>query len=62
MVNAEQFQSKKLLFSNLVKAYQPTPENYFYYGDLYLQLKSWILQSAQKGITADEKENTPQPN
>ncbi|MFC5285072.1 tetratricopeptide repeat protein [Pedobacter alpinus] len=55
-VNAEQFQKAKSLFSNLVQA-QSTPENYFYYGDLYLQLN--MPDSAktvfQKGIAADDK-------
>lgn len=55
-VNAEQFQKAKALFANLVQN-QPTPENYFYYGDLYLQLN--MPDSAktvfQKGIAADDK-------
>ena len=55
-VNAEQFQKAKSLFANLVKV-QPTPENYFYYGDLYLQLN--MPDSAktvfEKGIAADDK-------
>lgn len=55
-VNAEQFQKAKSLFSNLVKT-QPTPENYFYYGDLYLQLNMPDSAKAvfQKGIAADDK-------
>ncbi|HTN20619.1 MAG TPA: hypothetical protein VL125_09095 [Pelobium sp.] len=55
-VNAEQFQKAKSLFANLVKN-QPTPENYFYYGDLYLQLNMPDSAKAvfQKGIAADDK-------
>ncbi|WP_026063455.1 tetratricopeptide repeat protein [Pedobacter arcticus] len=55
-VNAEQFQKAKSLFANLVKN-QPSPENYFYYGDLYLQLNMPDSAKAvfQKGIAADEK-------
>ena len=55
-VTAEQYQKAKSLFSNLVKI-QPSPENYFYFGELYLQLG--IVDSAklafQKGIAADLK-------
>ncbi len=55
-VNAEQFQKAKSLFANLVQN-QPSPENYFYYGDLYLQLNMPDSAKAvfQKGIAADEK-------
>lgn len=55
-VNAEQFQKAKSLFGNLVKV-QPTPENYFYYGDLYLKLNMPDSAKAvfEKGIAADEK-------
>ena len=55
-VNAEQYQKAKSLFSNLVRN-QPTPENYFYYGDLYLQLNMPDSAKAvfQKGIAADDK-------
>ncbi|HET8829067.1 MAG TPA: hypothetical protein VFM79_06980, partial [Pelobium sp.] len=55
-VNAEQFQKAKSLFANLVKN-QPSPENYFYYGDLYLKLNMPDSAKAvfQKGIAADEK-------
>jgi Tfp pilus assembly protein PilF len=55
-VTAEQYQKAKSLFSNLVKI-QPSPENYFYFGELYLQLGN--VDSAklafQKGISADLK-------
>ncbi|MBK0381564.1 hypothetical protein I5M32_01205 [Pedobacter sp. SD-b] len=55
-VTAEQYQKAKSLFGNLVKN-QPSPENYFYYGDLYLRLN--MPDSAktvfQKGIAADDK-------
>ncbi|HEX7367102.1 MAG TPA: hypothetical protein VF273_08395 [Pelobium sp.] len=55
-VNAEQYQKAKSLFANLVKN-QPSPENYFYYGELYLQLNMPDSAKAvfQKGIAADEK-------
>ena len=55
-VTAEQYQKAKSLFANLTKN-QATPENYFYYGDLYLRLN--MPDSAKavflKGIAADEK-------
>lgn len=55
-VNAEQFQKAKTMFANLVKN-QPTPDNYFYYGDLLLQLNmpDSAKMAFQKGIAADEK-------
>ena len=55
-VNAEQFQKAKSMFNNLVKI-QPTPENYFYFGDLYLILNNPDSAKVvfQKGIAADEK-------
>jgi len=55
-VTAEQYQKAKSLFANLAKN-QGTPQNYFYYGDLYLRLN--MPDSAkvvfQKGIAADDK-------
>jgi tetratricopeptide (TPR) repeat protein len=55
-VTAEQFQKAKSIFNNLVQT-QPTPENLFYFGDLYLQLNK--PDSAKilftKGVAADEK-------
>src|SRR5690606_8377821 len=55
-VNAEQYQKAKSLFANLVQN-QPSPENYFYYGDLYLKLNMPDSAKAvfQKGMAADEK-------
>ena len=55
-VNAEQYQKAKTMFNNLVKI-QPTPENYFYFGDLYLILNNPDSAKVvfQKGIAADEK-------
>lgn len=55
-VNAEQYQKAKTMFANLVKN-QPTPDNYFYYGDLFLQLNmpDSAKMAFQKGIAADEK-------
>ncbi len=55
-VTAEQYQKAKSLFANLAKN-QATPENYFYYGDLYLRLNMPDSAKAvfQKGIAADEK-------
>lgn len=55
-VNAEQYQKAKAMFNNLVKT-QPTPTNYFNFGELYLKLNN--ADSAkivfQKGIDADPK-------
>lgn len=55
-INAEQFQKAKSMFYNLVKV-QPTPENYFNFGELYLSLG--MADSAkiafEKGVAADEK-------
>ena len=57
-VNAEQFQKAKSIFNNLVKT-QPTPANYFNFGELYLKLN--YADSAkilfQKGIDADPKKD-----
>lgn len=55
-VNAEQFEKAKSLFANLVKT-QPTPESYFYYGDLYLRLNMPDSAKAvfEKGVSADAK-------
>jgi Tfp pilus assembly protein PilF len=55
-VNAEQFQKAKVMFSSLVKV-QPTPENYFNFGELYLTLNNPDSAKVvfQKGIAADEK-------
>lgn len=55
-VNAEQYQKAKSLFATLTQN-QPTPENYFYYGDLYLKLNMPDSAKAvfQKGIAADDK-------
>lgn len=62
-VSAEQFQKAKSLFNNLVQT-QPTPENFFHFGDLYLQLN--MPDSAKilftKGIAADEKAKYPYNN
>lgn len=57
-VNAEQYQKAKSMFANLIKN-QPSPENYFYYGDLYLQLDMPDSAKAvfQKGIGLMKKEN-----
>jgi len=55
-VTAEQYQKAKSLFANLAKN-QGTPQNYFYYGDLYLRLNMPDSAKAvfQKGIAADDK-------
>jgi tetratricopeptide (TPR) repeat protein len=55
-VTAEQYQKAKSLFANLIKN-QASPENYFYYGDLYLRLNMPDSAKAvfQKGIAADDK-------
>jgi len=59
-VNAEQLQKAKSIFNSLVQT-QPTPENLFYFGDLYLQLNrpdsAKILFT--KGVAADEKGKYP---
>lgn len=55
-VTAEQYQKAKIMFNNLVKT-QPTPENFFHFGELFLTLNQ--PDSAKivfdKGIKADEK-------
>lgn len=55
-VTAEQYQKAKVMFNNLVKT-QPTPENFFHFGELFLTLNQ--PDSAKivfdKGIKADEK-------
>lgn len=55
-VTAEQYQKAKVMFNNLVKA-EPTPENFFHFGELFLTLNQ--PDSAKivfdKGIKADEK-------
>ena len=55
-VRAEQFQKAKSMFSNLVKT-QPTAENYFNFGDLYLLLNNPDSAKIvfQSGLTADPK-------
>jgi tetratricopeptide (TPR) repeat protein len=55
-VRAEQFQKAKSMFSNLVKT-QPTAENYFNFGDLYLLLNKPDSAKIvfQSGLTADPK-------
>ncbi len=55
-VNAEQYQKAKSMFNSLVKI-QPTPENYFNFGELYLTLNNPDSAKIvfQKGIAADEK-------
>jgi len=55
-ITAEQYQKAKSLFSSLVKI-QPTPENYFYFGELYLKLANpdSAKIAFQKGIEADIK-------
>ncbi|MBD3749564.1 MAG: hypothetical protein IE931_08715 [Sphingobacteriales bacterium] len=55
-ITAEQYQKAKVMFNNLVKI-EPTPENFFHFGELYLTLNQ--PDSAKiifdKGIKADEK-------
>ncbi len=55
-VTAEQYQKAKSMFNNLVKV-QPTPENYFNFGELYLTLNKPDSAKVifQKGIAADDK-------
>ena len=55
-VTAEQYQKAKKMFSELVKV-QPTPENYFGFGELYLTLNNPDSAKIvfEKGIKADEK-------
>jgi tetratricopeptide (TPR) repeat protein len=55
-VNAEQYQKAKSMFNNLVKT-QPTPTNYFNFGELYLKLNNPDSAKIvfQKGIDADPK-------
>jgi tetratricopeptide (TPR) repeat protein len=55
-VTAEQYQKAKAMFSELVKV-QPTPENYFGFGELYLTLNNPDSAKIvfEKGIKADEK-------
>lgn len=54
-VYAEQYQKAKTMFNNLVKTQPTNPENYFYYGDLYLQLNNPDSAKVlfQKGISVD---------
>lgn len=56
-VNAEQFQKAKSMFNNLISTQATNPENYFYFGDLYLQLNNPDSAKVlfQKGIAADPK-------
>ncbi|MBU1373505.1 MAG: hypothetical protein KKG25_10455 [Bacteroidetes bacterium] len=55
-VTAEQYQKAKAMFSELVKV-QPTPENYFGFGELYLTLNNPDSAKIvfEKGIKADER-------
>jgi tetratricopeptide (TPR) repeat protein len=56
-VNAEQFQKAKSMFNNLITTQATNPQNFFYYGDLYLQLNNPDSAKVlfQKGIAADPK-------
>jgi tetratricopeptide (TPR) repeat protein len=56
-VNAEQFQKAKGLFSNLVKTQPTNAENFFFFGDLYLQLNNADSAKVlfQQGLSADPK-------
>ena len=54
-VYAEQFQKAKAMFKNLTTTQPSNAENYFYYGDLYLNITNPDSAKImfQKGITAD---------
>lgn len=56
-VNAEQFQKAKSMFNNLITTQATNPQNYFYFGDLYLKLNNPDSAKVlfQKGIAADSK-------
>ncbi len=56
-VNAEQFQKAKSMFNNLISTQASNPQNYFYFGDLYLKLNNPDSAKVlfQKGIAADPK-------
>ena len=56
-VYAEQFQKAKAMFKNLTTTQPSNAENYFYYGDLYLNINNPDSAKImfQKGITADPK-------
>lgn len=57
-VNAEQYQKAKTIFNGLIKT-QPTPINYFNFGELYLKLNNPDSAKIvfQKGIDADPKKD-----
>lgn len=56
-VTAEQYQNAKSMFNTLISTQPANPQNYFYFGDLYLQLDNADSAKVlfQKGIAADPK-------